>query len=627
MKSFFQNRSYSLKKSTSVFHHHHRLYKQKKEQLSPHVREEMRKALDSLQQAILQRDRKEASTIARVVEELGHLHCRKSFVRQWIDIIAALGFALAVAIVVRQMWFELYEIPTGSMRPTFKEKDRLVVSKTAFGINMPLAPDHFYFDPSLLKRSGIIIFTVENMDVRDPDTLYFYLFPGKKQFIKRLIGKPGDTLYFYGGLIYGIDQAGHDISPELQLTSLDQIEHIPFIRLEGNLKIPSPARDGISSPITFYQMNESLAQLHLKSNRQIEGVLLPSAPPGAKDYFDIWGMGNFAMARLLTKEQVRELTDIHLLDGKEGELYLELRHHPSIASAKLIRDEMGLLRPTLGVGISLLPLQEEHLCALFQHLYTSRFVVKNGHVRRYDIGFKEGEPPLFLPRMPEVPDGTYEFYEGIAYEIVWEGTAKKLPPDHPLYHFSAERIQMLYNLGIQFDTRYAPQSKQQRLFPSRYAYFRNGDLYLLGAPIVKKEDPDLMHFAQKELERAKAATWQSPYVPFVDQGPPLLPNGTLDIALIEKLGLKIPSKMYVSLGDNHAMSSDSRDYGFVPETNIRGAPDFIFWPTGARWGAPNQPPYPLFTLPRIIVWFLAALLIGGWYYVAHKRKKLPVKID
>ena len=100
---------------------------------------------------------------------------------------------------------------SGSMRPTLKEKDMLLVSKTDFGINIPLQAKHLYFDQDLLKRGSIVIFTSKNLDISDQNMLYFYLFPGKKQLVKRLIGKPGDILYFYGGRIYGIDKHGNEI--------------------------------------------------------------------------------------------------------------------------------------------------------------------------------------------------------------------------------------------------------------------------------------------------------------------------------------------------------------------------------------------------------------------------------
>lgn len=82
------------------------------------------------------------------------------------------------------------------------------------------------------------------MDIHDVNTIYFYLFPGKKQFVKRLIGKPGDILYFYGGQIYGIDKDGNDISKELNPEFLSKIDHVPYIHLNGKMEIPAKPTGG-----------------------------------------------------------------------------------------------------------------------------------------------------------------------------------------------------------------------------------------------------------------------------------------------------------------------------------------------------------------------------------------------
>ncbi len=554
---------------------------------------------------------KKRTKLQKKVEELAKYHIKKTTWDHIRDLSFALIFALIIAVLVRQMWFEFYEIPTGSMRPTLKEKDRLVVSKTDFGINIPLTTDHFYFDPNLAQRSSIFIFTGENMDIRDVDTLYFYIFPGKKQYIKRLMGKPGDTLYFYGGEIYGVDAAGHDISSELQPPSLDKIEHVPFIHLEGKA-IASPSNmQGIYSPVILYQMNEPIVKLALNGSR-IEGTLLQNK--GVGDYANLWGIKNFATSRILTKDQVVEFSEQGPAPLEKGELYLELRHSPSIENARMMRDEYGRLRPMLGTATSILPLNEQHLRAIFDNLYTARFVVENGFAKRYGSSQRGGA----LASLPDVADGCYEFYYGKAYKVHWEGFTTELPLDHPLYTFNKERVQLFYNLGIEFDTHWAPRSKFQQLLPSRYAYFRHGDLYLLGAPVMKKEDPLLVAYLEKE--KTKKA-------PFIDAGPPLNADGTLNTEYIQKFGLRIPPKSYLALGDNHAMSADSRDFGFVPEGNVRGGPDFIFWPPGSRWGAPNQPPYPWINGPRVVVWIIAALSIWGWIYLQNRRNRAPLKFD
>lgn len=606
--------TFSLGKSKQVLKHVYRLFLKKQKHLPPTIGDQFKKTLLALQKEISEKNREAADALAHQLLTLEKTHLKKSSFEKTRDLIFALVFALIVAILIRQVWFEFYEIPSGSMRPTLKEQDRLVVSKTAFGINLPLTTRHILFDPDLVKRAGIFVFTGEDMDIRDVDTLYFYLFPGKKQFVKRLMGKPGDTLFFYGGEIYGIDEQGKDISSELQDPTIKNIEHIPFTHFEGKV-VCSPSKDpGIFSPVIFYQMNEPVARLSAMGPSEARGEMLYS-PSSINDFGDLWGFKNFGTARLLSKEQVEQFTDHALTEIAEAPLYLEIKHHPTLRSPKIGRDEYGRIRPLLSYSSSLIPLNEEHLRSLFSQMYTARFVVKKGYAMR--LGSRASyENNLFLPELPNVPDGCYEFYHGKAYEIKWQGIAKELPPSHPLYQFDPKRVQLFYNVGIEFDLHFAPQGKKQRLDPARYAYFRDGSLYLLGAPILPKEDPTLQDFLVRE-EKKKMSL--SSYQPFQDLGPPLTPEGKLDIDLIKNQGLKIASHGYLALGDNHAMSGDSRDFGFVPEGNLRGVPTFIFWPPGPRWGIPEQPPYPFVNIPRTIVWITAGLLIGSW--TLHQRKK------
>jgi signal peptidase I len=605
----------------------------RKNSLTSLQKEELKTTLVALQQEILNRHRKKAYELAKEAESLARLYLKKSSFTSTRDFVFALFFALIVAIIIRQVWFEFYEIPTGSMRPTLKEQDRLVVSKTDFGINIPLTTGHFYFDPALVQRGGIFIFTVENMDVDDSDTVYFYLFPGKKQYIKRLIGKPGDILYFYGGRVYGIDQDGKDISSELQNAQIASIDHIPFIHFEGKVTVAENqlGRGGSVTPTTILsQMNEPVAKLYLGPNHQLEGEMLPLNPvrdtalPPVQHYEDLWGIKNYATARLLTKDEVKQLTHQSSAEIETGMLYLELKHNPSLRSVKLGRDLYGRMRPMLNLSTAIIALNETQLHAIFNNLYTARFIVKNGFASRY--GMQQAITNAhFQPHLPGVPDGTYEFYNGKAYQIKWQGIAKELPPSHPLYTFSPERAQLLFNLGIEMDTRFAAGPNSRQLDTSRYAYYRDGDLYLMNAPIIKKDDPNMVSFLAKETSKQSSANSQNPYIPFKDFGPPLKADGTLDTDKIRQFGIKIPSKMYLALGDNYAMSADSRVFGFVPEQNIRGAPTMIFWPPGSRFGAPNQPSYPFMNLPRAIVWSLAAICIGSWVVIHHRRNKLPLK--
>ncbi len=612
---------YRLKKSLHIFRHILKLYRRKQKILSESQRTEVVHTLSNLQEQILEKNRAQASKIAHKAEKFTTLHLKKSPLERVRDFIVGLGLALLVAVLIRTMWFELYEIPTGSMRPTLAERDRLVVSKTTYGINIPLRQGHFLFDPNLALRNGTVVFTGAGMDIHDVDTFYFYLFPGKKQFVKRLIGKPGDILYFYGGEIYGIDKNGNDISKDLNPEFLSKIDHVPYIYLNGKMMLPEKAKGGIYAPVTLKQMNKAVAQLSLESTNKIIGEMLPPFKGAVEDYYELWGFSDYGVSRLLTDREVEKYASTPLNQLEKAPLYMEVIHHPTVKHPKIEKNPMGRLVPSLGTTSSVIPLSQDHLDTLMSNLYTARFIVKNGHAYRYGSKLSQASPKL-----SGIPNGTYEFYYGKGYQVRFGGITTELPKDHPLYQFTPERMQLLYNLGIEWMTFYAPYAKDQYLLPSRYVYYRDGDLFAMGASMIKKDDPTLLKFIQQEYLRQEAAPNYRPHIPFDDPGPPLTSEGKIDTVLLQQKGIEIPVNRYMVLGDNYAMSADSRDFGFLPEENIRGAPDYIFWPPGPRLGAVLQANHPFFNSPRFVVWILAFVGFGTYYVVYHKRNKLPQKI-
>lgn len=130
--------------------------------------------------------------------------------------------------------------------------------------------------------------------------------------------------------------------------------------------------------------------------------------------------------------------------------------------------------------------------------------------------------------------------------------------------------------------------------------------------------PHIQYVKIKDLKTNKQSTLQKPYIGFKDYGPPLK-DGKIDKEFLQTFGLKIPEKHYMALGDNHAMSADSRYFGFIPQENLQGSPSFIVWPPGPRWGIPSQKPYAWATLPNAVVWG-TALGLGLFWYILHRRK-------
>ena len=619
---------YSLRKSRRVLRSHFKLFQRKRHQLTETEQKQFEGDLRALDQALLNKNKEEASTRAQQIESFAKERLPKSIFDHGRELVYALCFAIVVAFFIRQFWFELYEVPTGSMRPTVMELDRMVVSKTTFGINFPLRMKPLLFSDDFIQRTGIIVFTVENMDVADSNMLYFNVIPGKKRYIKRCVAKPGDTLYFYGGQIYAIDKEDKPVliqaDPQyLQKTGIEKIDHIPYISMDGKGKVSKPTSYNVFGAVTLNQMNQPVGKLEIKSKGQIEGVFfngkewvqdrveaLKAPRDEPLSYSDLWGIGNYAMARLLTKEQAT-LFYGKVPESEEALLYLELRHTPNLTYPKpeLRPSELGFIEPMITPFSSLIPLKQSHLQTLQQNLYTARFFVKNGRAYRYHEGRKRPQRLEYDPKFPKIPDGCYEFYYGVGYRVLWGGIRTQLPENHPLYSFDPELIRKLFNLGMNFNIVFEPMAPNQPFNPQRFAYFRDGDLFVMGAPLMKKQDPTLIRFIQEETDKQKDSSREKPYIAFVDHGPPLKEDGSLNISFIKAFGLKVPQDGVVALGDNYAMSADSRDFGFVPVENLRGAPSFTFWPPWSRIGGLPQPSNPWFTLPNMIVWIVAAIVI------------------
>ena len=92
--------------------------------------------------------------------------------KEWIHSILV---ALVLTLIIRTYVVQAFKIPSGSMRPTLLEGDKLFVNKYLYRFEMP-------------KRGDIIVFKYPN----DP----------KKDFIKRLVGLGGETVEIRDGKIY-----------------------------------------------------------------------------------------------------------------------------------------------------------------------------------------------------------------------------------------------------------------------------------------------------------------------------------------------------------------------------------------------------------------------------------------
>ena len=101
--------------------------------------------------------------------------------------------ALLLALVIRTLLFQPFSIPSGSMRPTLLEGDYLFVSKWAYGYSNHSLP----FSPNLFSGR------IWGSQPERGDVAVFKFPPNPSlDYIKRVIGLPGDRVQMRDGLLY-----------------------------------------------------------------------------------------------------------------------------------------------------------------------------------------------------------------------------------------------------------------------------------------------------------------------------------------------------------------------------------------------------------------------------------------
>lgn len=113
------------------------------------------------------------------------------------ETVRTIVFAVAIAVVVRTFLYEPFNIPSGSMKPTLLVGDYLFVSKFAYGYSrhsLPFSPpfgDGRMFG-ALPERGDVAVFKLPSNNRTD--------------YIKRIVGLPGDRIQVKQGVLYINDQ-------------------------------------------------------------------------------------------------------------------------------------------------------------------------------------------------------------------------------------------------------------------------------------------------------------------------------------------------------------------------------------------------------------------------------------
>ncbi|MFH0855236.1 MAG: signal peptidase I [Candidatus Omnitrophota bacterium] len=114
---------------------------------------------------------------------------KKSVLREWLE--AAIFAAFLAFCVIRPFIVQAFKIPTGSMHPTLLEGDLILVNKFIYGAKVPFTK---YRLPAVreIRRGDVVVFIYPQDD--------------KKDFIKRMVGLPGDAIEIKSGTVYVNDK-------------------------------------------------------------------------------------------------------------------------------------------------------------------------------------------------------------------------------------------------------------------------------------------------------------------------------------------------------------------------------------------------------------------------------------
>jgi signal peptidase I len=114
-------------------------------------------------------------------------------VGELVEIVKTVVYALLIALVLRVLLFQPYTIPSASDEPNLYRGDYIIVTKWSYGwsrhsipFSPPLFSGRLLFSPP--KRGDIIVFKLPSS--------------GHVDYIKRLVGMPGDRIQLKAGQLY-----------------------------------------------------------------------------------------------------------------------------------------------------------------------------------------------------------------------------------------------------------------------------------------------------------------------------------------------------------------------------------------------------------------------------------------
>ena len=135
-----------------------------------------------------------------------------------VELVVGLAKALLVALLIRSVLIEPFKIPSGSMLPTLEIGDQIFVNKFIYGVRIPymnIVPFSLVRKP---ERGDVIVFN------NPADT--------SKDFIKRVVGIPGDVVEIRDDVVYvnGREEARTLLSADFPVWEEEPARDVSWLR-------------------------------------------------------------------------------------------------------------------------------------------------------------------------------------------------------------------------------------------------------------------------------------------------------------------------------------------------------------------------------------------------------------
>ena len=122
---------------------------------------------------------------------------KKHIIREYAESII---IAIILALVIRTFLVQAFKIPSGSMEDTLLIGDHLLVNKFIYGTRIPFT-EKWMIPVREPKRGDVIVFEYPE-DTKNTALTFWQ----KRDFIKRIIGVPGDRVKMVNQIVYVNDQ-------------------------------------------------------------------------------------------------------------------------------------------------------------------------------------------------------------------------------------------------------------------------------------------------------------------------------------------------------------------------------------------------------------------------------------